>query len=368
MVFFALNDEQRALRDTVRDYVTDRFSPAEVRKVYDDPQGDAAPAELWKAFAEQGLFAVLVPDEHDGLGMGMLEAAVVARVLGAGVIPAPWLATVLGAEAIRLAGSAEQQASWLPRVAAGEAKLSPALNGPGGSWDAAGVDVTVDGGSLRGTASMVEQAGIADALVVAARDGEQVALFLVDPTSDGVTLTRHETLDRTTRLYDVVLDGASGEKLENGSEEVLAQLFNRGALLVANDLVGLARQALTLTVEYDRERMQFGRPVGSFQALKHGLADLHVAVTMAEHAALYAAHALDEDLPDAQQAVHVAKAKASDSARDTVYSMVQFFGGIGFTWEHDAHFYFKRAKRQEFAYGDAAEHRERLAALLIDRA
>ncbi len=137
-------------------------------------------------------------------------------------------------------------------------------------------------------------------------------------------------------------------------------------MLAANDLAGIARVALTRTVDYDKTREQFGKPVGSFQAIKHALADLHVAVTMAEHAGWYAAHALDAGLPDASLAVSVAKAKASDAARDATAAMIQFHGGIGYTWEHDAHLFFKRAKRIEYSYGDAATHRERVARLVVD--
>ena len=140
----------------------------------------------------------------------------------------------------------------------------------------------------------------------------------------------------------------------------------RGAVLTAADLVGVAREALTRTVDYDRERKQFGVPVGSFQAIKHTMADLHVAVTMAEHAVLFAAHAVDTDDPGADVAVAVAKAKAADAAWAATGAMIQFFGGIGFTWEHEAHFFYKRARRRAPLFGSADEHRERLAALTMD--
>jgi alkylation response protein AidB-like acyl-CoA dehydrogenase len=143
-------------------------------------------------------------------------------------------------------------------------------------------------------------------------------------------------------------------------------VLDRAAVLAANELAGLAREALTRTVAYDRTREQFGRPVGSFQAVKHALADLHVATTMAGHAGWYAAHAVDEALPDAQLAVSVAKAKAGLVAREVTAAMIQFHGGIGFTWEHDAHFFFKRAKRLEYQYGDPAGHLDRIAQLVVD--
>jgi alkylation response protein AidB-like acyl-CoA dehydrogenase len=358
---FALTDEQRALQDAVRSYLRDRFGPTQVRTVYDEPQGDGDPAELWKAIGEQGWLAVLVPEQYDGIGLGLLDAAVIAREFGANTTPGPWLGTILAAEAIRLAGSAEQQQEWLPRIAAGEVKGAVALHVPGSSPSPDNAPAKADGGKLTGQLQLVEYAHVADLLVVAAQDG----LYLVDPS--GVAVTRCEALDRTTRSATVDLDGVTGTRLENSSPAVLQDLLDRAAVLVASDLVGIARRALTETVEYDKTRVQFGKPVGSFQAIKHDLADLHVAVTMAEHAATYAAFAVDTDRDDKTLAVSIAKSKASDTARKAASDMIQYHGGIGFTWEHDAHFYFKRAKRLEYAYGDAAQHRERIARILLDQ-
>lgn len=348
---FALTDEQRDLAASVRDLLADRFPLSAVRAVYDDPDGDGDPPELAKAVAAQGWAAVLVPEAYDGLGLGLLDAAVLARCFGAGVVPGPFPATLAAAEAVRLAGSDGQRATWLPRVASGEARLAPAFGG----------SLSVADGTVHGELAGVEYAHVADRVVAADDAG---GLWLLDPRAAGVTLTRRDALDRTTRLVDVRLDGAAGERLPG---DALAAVRDRATVLVANDLVGLAREALTRTVDYVRTREQFGRPVGAFQALKHALADLHVAVTMAEHAGWYAAHALDADLPDAALAVSVAKAKSSDAARDVTAAMIQFHGGIGYTWEHDTHFFFKRAKRLEYAYGDAAAHRERVARLVVDR-
>jgi alkylation response protein AidB-like acyl-CoA dehydrogenase len=161
----------------------------------------------------------------------------------------------------------------------------------------------------------------------------------------------------------VTLSGAAGERLDR---PVLPEVTDRAAVLYANDLAGIARVAVDRTVDYDKTREQFGRPVGSFQALKHALADLHVAATMAGHAGWYAAHALDAQLPDATLAVSVAKAKATDAAVEATAKMIQFHGGIGYTWEHDAHLFFKRAKRIEYQYGNAGTHRERIARLVVD--
>ena len=356
---FALDDEQRALQDAVRSYLRDRFGPAQVRALYDDPTSDGVPAALWQAIGEQGWLAVLVPEEHDGIGLGLLDAAVIARAFGAGNVPGPWLGTILLGEAVRLAGSKEQQAALLPRLAAGEVKGAVALLQQGSATTA---PATADGGALSGDLGLVEYASAADTLVVAAQDG----LYLVDPRGAGVTITDHDVLDRTTRLQTVVLDGAAGERLEEGSPEVVQDLLDRAAVLAANDLAGIARKAITDTVEYDKTRVQFGKPVGSFQAIKHDLADLHIAVTMAEHAGLYAAHAQDVDAADRRLAASIAKAKASDACNDATSAMIQYHGGIGYTWEHDAHFSFKRGKRLEFAFGDSSQHRERIARLVLD--
>ena len=338
---FGLTDEQRALDASVRNYLRDRFDLTAVRAVYDDGEGDGHPRELWSSFAEYGWLAVTVPEEHDGLGLGIFDAQVVARALGAGAVPGPWLPTVLATEAIRLAGSPEQQTAWLPKLAAGEAVGTVALDPP-------------SSGSLR----RVEYGAVADVLVVADENG---GLGLVDLGS--AKRRQVEQYDRTTRLASVDLTGETVEPLPGATPDVVADLLRRAAVLAAADLVGVAREALTRTVAYDKERVQFGKPVGSFQALKHSMADLHVGVTMAEHAVKYAAFAIDTQRPDVELAAAVSKAKASDVAKQTTAAMIQYHGGIGFTWEHAAHFYFKRAKRLAASYGDLAQSRERIASL-----
>lgn len=367
-MFFALTDEQRALAETVRDYLADRFDLTAVRAVFEDTTGDGHPADLWKAFGEQGWLAVLVPEENDGLGLGLLDAQVVARALGAGAVPGPWLATVLAGEAVRLAGSSAQREAVLGPLAAGELVATVALRAPGGAFDASGVGVTADAdGRLTGTASPVEYPGVARLVVVPANEPDGgIGLYLVDPTASGVTVTAHASYDGTTRLGSLTFAAAPGDRLESSSADVLADLNRRGAVLTAADLVGTARAALTRTVEYDKTRVQFGKAVGSFQAIKHTLADLHVAVLMAEHAALYAAHALDADLPDVELAVAVAKAKANESATLATGAMIQYHGGIGFTWEHEAHFFYKRAKRLVATFGDTAQHLDVIATLTVD--
>jgi alkylation response protein AidB-like acyl-CoA dehydrogenase len=331
-MFFALTEDQQEFGAAVRGYLAERFDLAAVRGVVEDvvndPGDDGNPATLWKAAGEQGWLAVTVPEEFDGLGLGLVEAQVIARALGAGVAPGPWRGTVLAAEAIRLAGSDEQKAAWLPRLAAAEA-----------------VGALASSDAL----AAVEYGAIAD--VVVTPGGRLVT---------GASSTPRGSYDGTVRLADL-----TGGTVEELASPVEAEVRARAAVLAAADQVGVAREALTRTVAYDRERRQFGVPVGSFQAIKHALADLHCTVTMAEHAVLYAAHAVDVGAEDAALAVAVAKAKAGDAAVASTAAMIQYHGGIGYTWEHEAHLFYKRAKRLAGQWGDAATHRARIAELTI---
>ena len=337
-MYFALTEDQREFDGAVRGYLAERFDLDAVRGVVESPDSDGHPASLWKAAAEQGWLAALVPEEHEGLGLGLVEAQVIARALGAGVAPGPWRGTVLAAEAVRLAGTPEQRQTWLPRLAAGDAVGAFTLRG-----------------AAPGTLRAVEYGGVADVVVARSADG----LTLVE----GATATPQGSYDGTVRL--AALDAGAGTELPGATAEVIAELTARATVLTAADLVGIARQAVDRTVAYDREREQFGVPVGSFQAVKHALADLHVSVTLAEHAVLYAAHAVDIALDDAALAVAVAKAKASDAALDATAAMIQYHGGIGYTWEHETHFFYKRAKRLAGQYGDADTQRARIAELTI---
>ncbi|EIV93704.1 acyl-CoA dehydrogenase family protein [Frankia sp. QA3] len=380
-MYFALTDEQRALAETVRAFLADRFDLRAVRAVVDDERGDGHPADLWRAIGEQGWLSVCVPQDHGGLGLGLLDAQVIAREFGAGVIPGPWAVTVLAGAAVGRAGTPEQAAAVLGPLGAGELVATVALRGPGGRLGRGGIAVRADAaGRLDGVVSGVEYAHVADVIVVAATEPDApagagagagrgeggVGLYLLERGGAGVRIERQASIDGTTRLAALTLTGAPAARLPGSGAAALADLLRRGAVLAAADLVGVARAALTRTVAYDTARVQFGRPVGSFQALAHHLADLHVAVTMAEHAVLYAAHALDEGRPDTDLAVAVAKSKANQAAGDATAAMIQYHGGIGYTWEHDTHFFYKRAKRLVAAFGDTRQHLEQVARLTVD--
>jgi alkylation response protein AidB-like acyl-CoA dehydrogenase len=347
---FALDEQQLAFQAGVAELLANRFDTAAVRAAYDDPDFSGHPEKLWAEISDQGWLAITVPAELDGLGLGLVDAQIVARGIGAGTVPGPWLVSTLAIEAIRLAGSAEQQAQWLPKLATGELIGTHALE----------QSVDLDGDRVTGRLLRVEHAAVAGILVVADRSGR---LGLVDLQGTGVQLTAQAQYDLTTRFSIVELDSAPVHLLDADRRP---EVLRRATVLTAAELVGAARESHNRTVAYDKQRVQFGHPVGSFQAIKHELANLHVAVTMAEQAVLYAAHALDQSNPDAELAVSVAKAKASRAAKDATAAMIQFTGGIAFTWEHEAHHYFKRVKRQAATFGDAAAHQERIAALLLD--
>jgi alkylation response protein AidB-like acyl-CoA dehydrogenase len=365
-VEFTLDDEQLALQSAVRDLIEAHSGLPVVRAIIDDAEGDGEPAGLWERMAGQGWPALLIPEADGGLGLGLLDAAVVARCLGAGVVPGPFAASLIGGEAVRLCGSAQQRDQWLTQLAQGRVRFSVALLRPGCAWDQPGDAISATADRLTGELTHVDYAHVADRIVVAARrENDETGLWLVDPAGAGVTITRTRTLDATTATAAVTLRDAAAEPLPEASQEAVIDLLSRATVLAANDLAGIAREALTRTVAYLKTREQFGRPIGSFQALKHHLATQLVALTMAEHACWYAAHALDEALPDAAASVSIAKAKASDVARALTSTMIQYHGGIGFTWEHDTHIFFKRARRLEHAYGDAGQHRDRLATLVL---
>jgi acyl-CoA dehydrogenase len=302
-----------------------------------------------------GWLAMLIPEEHGGLGLSLADAVTVLTVLGGGVVPGPYHATILAAEAIRLAGSTAQRARLLPSIAAGRSVATVA----GTRLD--NLAITADRrGRLTGACGAVAFAALADVIVVPVLNGDAVDLWQVDPRDGDVTVTPCQSVDATSRVGFVTLAAASGERLD-GAPDAWPRFVRHGAVLTAADLLGMAERALALTVEYVRLREQFGRPIGANQGVKHPLVDVYVANTMARKGLFHAADALGREDRDAFVAASVAKAKCNDAARDATAAMIQFHGAIGFTWPHPAHLFFKRAKRQEYEFGDTIWHRERVA-------
>ncbi len=362
---FAFSEEQEFLRQTAQEWLAKESPLAAVRSVMETDEGfDAA---QWAELAGLGWHAMAIPEEYGGAGYGFLELAVLLEEMGAGLLPAPFFSTVvLGANAVLLAGSEEQRAAILPDVAMGETRLAVAIGEDGGPWDARRISTAAeadDGGwRLRGMKRFVVDGHSADRLVVAATTGTGVGLFLVEAGAEGVEASLLPTMDATRKLADITFDGASAVRLPDGdASEHIASLLRVASVAIALESVGGAQRALDMAVSYAKDRVQFGRPIGSFQAIKHKCADMLLAVNGARAAAYYAAWALAEGSSELARVAPLAKASATEAYFHCAQENIQIHGGIGFTWEHDAHLFFKRAKSNELLVGSPSQHRELLA-------
>jgi alkylation response protein AidB-like acyl-CoA dehydrogenase len=362
------------LRETVRAVLAERSAPDRVRALADDPIGfDPA---MWTMCAGLGWTGLEIPEEHGGSGMSFRELAVVLDELGRALTPLPVLASVvLGTGAILLAGDAEQRATWLPALAAGERRLTVALGGPSGRYDpdAAGVSAVADGDGLRltGTVAYVPDASACDAVVVAVGDGAALTLALVPTTARGLVIRPTPTHDQTRRLceltfHDVTVPGRDVLGAVGGAAETVEWLLDRAATALALDSHGGARRALEISVDYAGQREQFGRPIGSFQAVKHRCADMLVAVETARVAAETAAREMATRPGGRSVWPSIAKSHACDAYAQVAGDGIRVHGGIGCTWEHDLHLFVKRAKLDQAWFGTSAWHRERIAQRVID--
>jgi alkylation response protein AidB-like acyl-CoA dehydrogenase len=332
---FDFTDEQYALRDAARDFFAGESSPQHVRAMWDDDTGRSE--TLWRKMAETGFVGLTVPEEHGGLGLNEVDLVLLLEEAGYAALPEPLLeTTAVGVPLLLDAGSPEQQKEWLSRIASGEAVLTVQLAGQ----------------------ELVADAHIADLLLLE-RDGELHAV-----PRERYDITAQPSLDRARRLFRVSAQTSDETRLP-GDAEAAAKAFDRAAAGTAALLNGVSQRLLDLTVAYVKEREQFGRLVGSFQAVKHKLAETLLVVETSKAAAWYAAYALAEERPDRSQAASVAKSYASDAEAKANYESLQCHGGIGFTWEHDLHLWLKRGKALEQAYGSAPFHRARLAAHLF---
>jgi alkylation response protein AidB-like acyl-CoA dehydrogenase len=371
-------DEQELLRETARKFLDAECDTKFVRERM--ATAEAVTAAFWAKLAEQGWLGILYPEEAGGSGLGLVDLVVLMEEMGRRVMPGPYFSTVLlGGAAIAEAGGAAQRAEWLPRIAAGEKKAALAWTEPALRWDAAGVALpareTGGGFILSGTKLFVGDAHLADILVVAARtrDGstmeDGVTLFLVPRTAPGVAVAALPTIDETrktceVRFDNVVVPGAALLGELHAGWAPLSRVVARATVALCAEMCGAAQQVLDMTVEYAKLRVAFGRPIGSYQGVKHQAADMLVALENARSLTYYAAWAFDEGEPDADTAVSMAKAAASDMARKAAGTGIQLHGGIGMTWEHDLQLYYKRARASEVALGDAHWHRERVARLM----
>jgi alkylation response protein AidB-like acyl-CoA dehydrogenase len=354
------SEERGALRDSVRRLLGDRSTEADVRRVMETERGyDAA---LWKQLAEMGVAGLVIDEAHGGAGAGPLELEAVMEEAGAALLCAPLVASsVLAAELLRAAGDEEANARLLPGVAAGTTIATVALTGDSGTWTEAGVSVAVVDGRLSGHASYVLHGQNADVLLVLANASDGLAVFEVDPKSAGVTVTALPTFDHTLRLARIAFDGAAGRQLSvKGSVwDAARQALDLALVGLAGEQAGGARRCLDFTVDYAKARIQFGRAIGSFQAIKHMAADLLLETESAISAARNAAQKLADGAPDAAEAIALAAFACADAFTTTTATSVQMHGGIAFTWAHPAHLYLRRARADAQLFGTPAVHRER---------
>jgi alkylation response protein AidB-like acyl-CoA dehydrogenase len=354
---FALSDDQRAIQEAARDFLTEAANPDVIRAAVEGTSGfDEA---LWRRLAvDMGFAGLMVPEEFGGLGLGAVEMALVLEETGRALAPVPFFETaVLAVQAILAAGSTEQKAPLLPRIVGGAAA----------SFAGTAKRPTLCNGRLTGTADFATFAHVAELIVVATSDD---SLVVLEPGAPGLTVEALPSLDRTRRFARLTFDCSVTPEMvlgrPGGAGEAIERVLTVGAGLLAAEQSGGMQFSLDATVEYAKQRVQFGRLIGSFQAYKHMLADMMLLVEASRSAAYYAAAAIDENGEELAEACHVARSYVSDAYRSVTGDAIQLHGGIGFTWEHHAHLYFKRARATSSWLGTPEAHREALAALLLD--
>jgi alkylation response protein AidB-like acyl-CoA dehydrogenase len=364
-MYLALSDEQKLLTQTVRSFVKNELPSSKVRQII--ATETAFDADLWQKMAEQGWMSLTVPTEFGGIGESWLTVAVLFEELGRGLVPGPFLATVgLAAPLLAAAGSLEQLTRWLPAIAEGRCRASVAYPESDASYDLdsmrATASKTSSGYTLSGTKMFALDAGVADLLIVAAKEDEQVGLFLVQKGANGLKVETLEGMDVSRRLTRIILQQTPAEKLDgcDNPRQALEHALNCACLALSAEGVGGMQWILDTAVAYAKSREQYGHLIGSYQGVAYPLVDRTLDLTSARSAVYNAAYALDHQPDEVAEAVSMAKALVSDSFRQAGYTGVQTLGGIGFTWEHDMQLYFRRASGSWSLFGDPNWHRERL--------
>ena len=345
---FALSEEQTELVSTIRSLLAKRSDSQAVRAAVETPAG--FDEDLWQTLCEQiGVAALALPEEYDGAGATLFETCVVLEELGRTLTPSPLLASTIAAQALLGSGNAAVCADLLPRISAGEiATLVTAAD-----------LATSDGSAISGTAHNVLNGDQATILLVAAQSGDRTSLFVVDPSLVDTTWT--PAMDPTLRLAGVRLEGVAGTLITDDADAALARGRRTALVATAALQTGCAQRGLEMTVDYSKERVQFGRPIGSFQALKHRMADMLVLVETARSASWAAAYAVAHDAPDAEHLASVAASWCGDALGTVAAETVQLHGGIAITWEHDAQLVLKRAHALSQLFGQPHQHRARIA-------
>ncbi|ERF79687.1 acyl-CoA/acyl-ACP dehydrogenase [Bradyrhizobium viridifuturi] len=366
---FDFSDEQKQMRDEARKFLSEQCPPKAVREVLDGK----APYDksLWKGLAEMGFLGIAIPEQFGGAGAGHLELCVIAEEMGRALAPVPFSSTVyLAAEALLIAGSDAQKQKWLPKIASGDAIGTLALFEGKGNPSPKAVKVTANGGVLNGVKKPVADGAIADFAVVAARTGSSgresdISLFIVDLKAAGVEVKSLTNIDLTRGQAEITFRNAKAEPLGAAGEgwSVITQVLDRAAVLTAFEQVGGADRALEMGRDYALDRIAFGRPIGSFQAVKHMLADMYVSATLARSNCYYGAWALSTNAGELPEAAAAARISATQAFQHCAKNNIQVHGGMGFTWEFDCHMYYRRANAVALGLGSLSYWED----ALIDR-
>jgi alkylation response protein AidB-like acyl-CoA dehydrogenase len=372
-VNFAFSEEQEELRRAVRQFLESKSPETEVRRLMETTEGfDPA---VWKQMGQELMLQGLaIPEEYGGQGFTFIELGIVLEEMGRVLLCAPYFSSVvLAANAIMNVGTDDQKQALLPGIASGDTIATLAFTEPSGKWDAAGITMEANenvGGefTLTGEKMFVLDGFTADTIVVVARlegttgtDG--IMFFTVAGDADGLTRTPLQTMDQTRKQAKLEFDNVVASPLGSSQDGFAAfsKTLDQAAVALANEMMGGAQRVLEMSVEYAKVRVQFGRPIGSFQAIKHKCADMLLEVESGKSAAYYASWAAAEDNDELPVVAALSKAYCSEAYFHAAAENIQIHGGIGFTWEHPAHLYFKRAKSSEIYLGDPTYHRELLA-------
>jgi alkylation response protein AidB-like acyl-CoA dehydrogenase len=358
---FAFDEQQEALKRQARRFLEQRSASADVRRVME--RADGVVPETWAGLVDLGWTALLVPEELGGAGLGPIELCALFEETGAALLCAPLFSTVaLASNLILLGGDLEQKRAWLPRIASGSLRATVAIDGE------LRARRDGDGAILDGEAAFVVDGHTADLVFVCARDGQECAFWAVPASTSGLQRRARATLDATRKLDDVVLHDVrlpAAARLVGDGAALRERVLDRARIALAAEQLGGAQRCLDTSVEYAKTRVQFGRPIGSFQAVKHRLADLLVRVESARSAVYWAAWCAAVDDAECALAAPLAHAVATETYLQAAGDAIQIHGGIGFTWEHDAHLHLKRARGSATLLGDVPSQRARLARAIL---
>ena len=365
---FEFSEDQRMLRDEARKFLTEQCPPEEVRRTLDS---DATHSEkVWNAVVEMGWTATALPEEYGGFGMGYLELCVIAEEIGRAAAPIPFSSAVyLAAECILAGGTDAQKNDLLPKLASGEAIGTLALAEQAGPVDAKAIACSVKDGKLNGCKVVVPDAEVANYAIVAAKDGQGVSLYIASLSNAGVTKTRQRTVDPSRSHYEVVFKNVPVDLLGKPGKglDVIDRVFDRAAVLMAFEQLGGANAALDMACKQANERFAFGRAIGSFQAIKHRIAEMYVSMELARSNCYYGAWALSTNASELPIAAAAARVAAGQAFYECARENIQVHGGMGFTWESDCHFYYRRSKLLSLALGSERAWKDKLIERLAAR-